>query len=339
MITDALTQGPAFTLSVDGTDITGTVAERLISLALRDQRGLEADELSFELDDADGLLAIPPKGAEVRLAIGWPGNLVDKGSFYVDTVRHTGPPDALAVSAKSADLGEKAKTAKERSFHDTTLGAILQTIAGDQGLTAVVSEDLAGVSVDHLDQTNESDAHLLTRLGQRYGAVATVKDGRLLFTAAGTGRTASGQAMGGVTIDRSEGDAHTYQEASRDAEHTGVKAYWDDKQAAERKHVIFGEEGTVRTLRDPYPDQDQAEAAAQGELKRLKRTAATMTLNLAVGRAELLPETRVTLTGWKEQITAHAWLITQVVHQIDGNGYTCDLDLEEADADEAQGGW
>jgi hypothetical protein len=114
---------------------TSPAPSRPGSLALRDQRGLEADELSFDLDDADGLLAIPPKGAEVRLALGWPGALVQKGVYYVESVRHSGPPDRVAVSALSADLGEKAKTAKERSFDNTTLGAVLTTIAGELGLT------------------------------------------------------------------------------------------------------------------------------------------------------------------------------------------------------------
>ena len=54
---------PAFTLVVGGIDITLKIQDRLESLTLTDNRGLEADQLDITLDDHDNALALPSRGA------------------------------------------------------------------------------------------------------------------------------------------------------------------------------------------------------------------------------------------------------------------------------------
>ncbi|MGH8404008.1 MAG: phage late control D family protein, partial [Pseudomonas sp.] len=68
---DAAYPVPAFRVNVDGNDIAQLISPRLMSLELTDNRGIEADQLSITLSDHDGLLSIPPKGAVVRLWLGW----------------------------------------------------------------------------------------------------------------------------------------------------------------------------------------------------------------------------------------------------------------------------
>ncbi|STO65214.1 Late control protein D protein [Escherichia coli] len=43
---------PAFSISIEGKDITTVLDNRLMSLTLTDNRGFEADQLDLELDDA-----------------------------------------------------------------------------------------------------------------------------------------------------------------------------------------------------------------------------------------------------------------------------------------------
>ncbi len=54
---------PAYQLTHDGQDLTARFQGRLISLTLVDNRGFEADQLDIELDDADGMLALPEKAS------------------------------------------------------------------------------------------------------------------------------------------------------------------------------------------------------------------------------------------------------------------------------------
>lgn len=89
---------PAFMLTLDGDDITQNFSDRLISLTMTDNRGFEADQLDIELDDTDGLIELPPRGAKLTLWLGWQGSaLLNKGSFTVDEIEHRGAPDTLTI--------------------------------------------------------------------------------------------------------------------------------------------------------------------------------------------------------------------------------------------------
>lgn len=78
--------------------ITGNISNRLMSLTMTDNRGFEADQLDIELDDADGLVELPLRGAVLALYLGWKGfALISKGSFTVDEVEHHGAPDTATI--------------------------------------------------------------------------------------------------------------------------------------------------------------------------------------------------------------------------------------------------
>ena len=319
---------PSYRITLDGTDITPRINGRLISLSLREQRGLEADQLDITLADHDGQLAIPPRGAELQVAFGWQEEgLVDKGRFTVDEVQHTGTPDQLTIRARSADMRGQLPGKRTQSWHDVTLGEIVTTIAGRNSLEPVVAAALNGIRIGHIDQTDESDLNFLTRLGERYDAIAAIKAGRMLFTVAGQGLTASGRAMPAITLTRRDGDQHRYSVTDRDA-YSGVKAYWNDTRGAARHTVLAGTEENAKQLRPTYATEDDALAAARAEWQRIQRGLAEFELTLALGRADLLPETPLTLAGFKPQIDATAWLVSEVTHAMNDGGFTSSIKLE-----------
>lgn len=286
-----MTARPAWRLAVDGTDITARLDDRLIDLSLTDNRGIEADQLDIELDDADGRLDIPPRGAELTLWLGWePGGLIDKGRYIVDEISHTGPPDRLTLRASSADLRSGLSTRRERSWHATTLGVIVRAIAADHGLEAAIAEDLAGLAIDHIDQTSESDANLLTRLAGQHDAIATVKAGRLLFVPAGAGVSASGKPLPRITLTRSDGDQHQFGVADRD-NCTAVRATYHDTHAGTKGEVIWNQDQEAKAqgeqsaaaapppasntyrLKTTYSTRNKALRAAHKEWMRIKASA------------------------------------------------------------------
>lgn len=323
---------PAYRLTVNGQDISSAVNGRLKSLTLTDKRGMESDQLTLEIDDSDGAMAMPPKGAKIQVALGWsPSALVDKGEFVADEIGHSGPPDTLTIQARAADLRGPIKSQKSRSFHQSTLGAILSQVATDNGLTLVVSPDLAAKAIAHLDQTNESDMHLVTRLAQRYGALATVKEGRLLFAPAGLGQTIAGQSLPTLTIARRDGDSHHYQDNDR-SQYTGVKATWYDPVTASKRTALAGEDGSTKTLSQRFPSEAEAQDAADATHQRLMRGKATCSLTLAVGNANIITESPVKLTGYKPEICAQAWVVSQVTHRLGDSGWTTEVELENQES-------
>ncbi|SEG44235.1 contractile injection system protein, VgrG/Pvc8 family [Billgrantia desiderata] len=312
---------PSYRLTLAGTDITPRLNGRLVSLTLREQRGLEADQLDITLADHDGALALPRRGAELTLAFGWQHEgLVEKGTFTVDEIQHTGTPDQLIIRARSADMRGELPGKRTHGWHNLALSEIVETIARRHELEPVIGHTLSGIRVGHIDQTEESDLNFLTRLGQRYDAIAAVKAGRLLFTLAGEALTASGQAMPTITLTRRDGDQHRYSITDRDA-YSGVKAYWNDTSGARRRIVLAGDGENAKQLRPTYASETDALDAARAEWRRIQRGLAEFELTLAHGRADVLPESPLQVSGFKPEIDATPWLVTEVEHTLDDNGY------------------
>lgn len=355
---------PDFMLTVNAKDVTANIRDRLISLTLTDNRGFDADQLDLELDDADGQLAMPVRGAVIKLFLGWKGQpLIGKGEFTVDEVEHHGAPDMMTIRARSVDFRGTLNSRREVSYHDTTLGAVVTQIAERNSLKAVLADGFAALAVSHIDQTQETDTTFLTRLASLYGAVAAIKAGKLLFLRPGSGVTASGRPIPQLTIMRQDGDRHTFSIADRGA-YTGVTASWlhtkdpkpkkvKVKRKPKEKHLralehpaakkkkaaaktpearegdyLAGTEDNVFALTTVYATKAAAMRAAKAKWDKLQRGVAEFSLTLAMGRADLFPETPVKVSGFKAVIDAQPWLISKVTHSLSGSGYTTALDFE-----------
>lgn len=149
---------------------------------MTDHRGFVADELSLSLDDADGSLELPARGAVLRVALGRDQQLLYvMGEFTVDQLEYSGCPWVLSIKASSADFRNSLSARKEKSWHDTNLGEIVTTMDSLNNLTASVGGEVRNIKITHIDQTGESDGSFLTRLARLYGAIASVKMGSYCF--------------------------------------------------------------------------------------------------------------------------------------------------------------
>lgn len=342
---------PAFSVTIEGKDITTVLDKRLMSLTLTDNRGFEADQLDLELDDADGMIVLPRRGAVITVALGWKGQpLFPKGGYTVDEIEHSGAPDRLTIRARSADFRETLNTRREKSWHQTTVGEVVKDIAGRHNLKMALGKDLTDKAIDHIDQTNESDASFLMRLARQYGAIASVKDGNLLFLRQGQGKTASGKALPVITITRKDGDGHRFTLADRGA-YTGVIASWLHTREPVKKEAVkvkrkrkttttktpeekqgdylVGTDENVLVLSRTYANRSNAERAAKMQWERLQRSVASFSMQLAEGRADLYTEMPVKVQGFKKQIDDAEWTITTLTHTVTAdNGFTTSLDFE-----------
>lgn len=355
---------PQAELTIDGRRFGTQAMSRIISISLTDKRGFEADELTIELDDHDGTIAIPKTGSKITLKLGYQETgLVEKGEYLVSEFTASGSPDRLSITARAADLAEALAEQVEKSWHKQTLYQIIEAIAKKHKYAYIISKDYQNTKIDHIDQTNESDASFMSRLAEQYDAIATIKNGKLLFIPAGESQTASGQPIQPTTITRASGDSHSFTYSSSNS-YQAVRAYYTDKKTGQKKEVIVNKDNAypnkkttqqtktvkgktfkakkketdnqkvntdgqkIKTLRHLYATESGAWSGARGAFKKIQRGVAEFSITLAVGRPDLYPETPAVVKGFKPEIDAEAWLITEVSHKIDSGGYTASIQFE-----------
>lgn len=313
-----LRAAPDFRLTIGDADVTAKVRDRLSALTLVDNSGEESDTLEIVLDDRDNVIESPRRGAVLSLFLGYEGQgLLYMGKFTVDEVEPSGPPDILTIRAKAADMREGLKAQRSRAFDNTTIGEIVSQIAADHGLKPAVAAALADRPIAHRDQTNESDLHFLTRLGRDFGAVAAPKDGRLVFAPASTGLSASGRTLDAVNLTR--GDLTSWRSTMADREEQGsVRARYRDLSAAATHYATAGSGSPAKTLRNTYPNQATAQAAAEAELAKAKRAANGVELTLD-GRAAIVAQTPIVLSGLRAEFVGR-WIADRVEHRVDFAG-------------------
>jgi phage protein D len=331
----------AFELVVNGKDITPTVAgktsdgvPRLISMTLTEQLEGGADTLDITLANHDGKLAPIKRGVYLSLKVGWkdgpdvtPG-LVDKGKFMVDQVTKEGPPDTLKITARSADLRGKARKRGDKGWKGKTIGAVVKEIAADLSYEAKVHADLAGITLPAVEKAAKSDMAFIHDLGRRYDAIATVKDGKLLFMPIGTDTTASGAALSALTLKRRDNSRFTFTIADRE-ENDGAEAKWRDRGGARQRTAKAGGTKNPRRIKRTFRSEAEAKGVTAAEARRAKRGQFTLSYDMALGDAAIEPNRKASVAGFDSEIDGVKWLVKTATHELGGSGgFTTKIEME-----------
>lgn len=316
-------------VTLDGKDMTDKLNPRLISASITEKRAEEADQLDIVLNDADGLLDLPRPGVELEVSMGWqrgaglPLGLVPKGRFRVDEAKWSGALDIVTIRARSADFTDAFRVRRERSFVGKSVQDVLSAIAGDNGLGTAIDAGLGGKTIPALGPGAKSDGALLMLLGKRFDAMATVKQGKLIFAPIGKGKTPGGGTIPTQTIDRADTNGAEYERVERE-NYGGVVAVWHDKATGRRQEVQVGGAGGSETkpkrIRKTFASEADARQAAEAEDSRNTRAKAKMGFTLPLGRPDIYPETPVTVTGFKAEINGRKWGVAEATHTMDGSG-------------------
>lgn len=330
---------PTCILTADNKPLNEQITKRIISVTVTDNRSGEADQLDITLDDHDGVLELPRRGIKLNCLLGFVGEtLHDKGDFVVDEVEFAGTPDTITIKASSANFKSDIKAGKSKSYHRQNLGQVAGSIAKLHDLQLVITDDLSSIDLKHVDQTNESDLNLLSRLAKQNGAEMAIKKDRLLIFKAGTTKTASGKQLPTITITRQDGDQFRYAEEDRDSDYTGVAASYQDKGKAKRTRITSGKPEVrgggndpntkTRVLKGTFADADSAKRAADAEMAKIKRQMATFNITTAYGIPEISTESPVKLQSFKQQVDQLKWIVAKATHSYSTSGLTTALELE-----------
>ncbi len=321
---------PQFQILANSQDITNLLKPKFLSIRTTDEAGGKSDTIEITLDDRDSVIEVPPTGAELSLLLGFKEKgLIHIGLYVVDEIVHEGPPDTLIIPAKAADMKKSLKVQKSRSWDNASYDVIVRTIAAEHDLEPKVSPGLSSFVFPHVDQTNESDLHFLTRLAKQHDAIVKPVMGNLVLVPRGEAKSVSGQSLETVSLTRgdlSDQNGWRYQAADR-GKYDSVKAFWQNKDTSQRVEETVGSEGRAYTLRHTYPNAQEARSAAKAKLDALSRGQATLELSTAIGMPNVRAEGKIILSGVRDEIDGE-WSVTRVEHTFDTSGFKTRIEAE-----------
>lgn len=319
---------PIFSVSANGNDITGILAERLTSLRITDEAGFKSDAATFTLDNRKLELRVPSSNAELDIKLGYEnGESWITGKYLVDEIRLTGRPNTLVIGAKAADMRRSLKAPTSRSWDQVTIGEIVTDIARLHQYVPKVSEALASILIPHMDQTEESDMHFLTRLAQLYGAVFKPANGFLIFAPRHQLLSATGKTLPLLEINEKDCTGQWEYVSVERGRYQSVVARYRDMDANTDVEVKVGTEDPVYTLRTSYSSAEEARAAAQSKKDAMDRGVATLTIPL-IGMPAAKAERPLITRKFHPIVNSVQWIIKKVGHTFDGSGLRTSIDAE-----------
>lgn len=292
---------PIFRIVADGADITALINDRLLLLRTSDKPGMESDEFELRIDDRDGLVTLPRRGAGIEVYLGYAETALSRlGRYVVDEVEVSGPPDTIVIRGKASDMRGSGKTIRSGSWENVPLSKIVADIAARNGWQPACP---VMTKVARADQLSESDFSFITRLAKQYDCTAKVADGKLLVMPRQGGQSASGKAFGAITLARSDVSRWQFHLGDRNA-HKAVAAKHQDKKTGKLAVVSLENDDiptglpAVHTDRHIHPSKTAAESAAKARLAAFNRSTAGVRFEMP-GRTDLFAERPIIAQGFK----------------------------------------
>lgn len=178
-------------LVYNGKDISTELSEYLTDFSYNDAPSGQLDDISITLEDRaknwQGPWS-PEDGDRINATIrtvNWekPGEIkkLPLGSFEVDSLEFSGPPDVVSIKAVSLPVSSSIRQEKRsRSWEKVTLKTVAEQVAKRSGLKLMYQAP-DNPSYDRLDQTEMSDLGFLLETATKEGIAVKVSAGKLVL--------------------------------------------------------------------------------------------------------------------------------------------------------------
>ena len=203
--------------------------------------------------------------------------------------------------------------------------AIVGTSAAENGLKPAVTAAAASIVTGHIDQIDESDIAVLTRVAAQYDLIAKPTGGSLFVGRRGASVNASGQPMGITVLRESDVTFWTMRRVFGEAVGS-VVATWRDLDAAKDVEVKMGEGAPVRRIRQRFTTEAEATATAEAELRRSGRMKETLEITMP-GNPKIAAEGTIVPIAFSSA-AAGPWVVTTATHSVSEAGFSTSITAE-----------
>lgn len=330
MVAGAFT--PVFQIYKGGENITANFQNRALDIKVELASGNGAqDTCTITVDDRDWLLALPQVDDAIEVYLGYEEvGMAFMGTFEIDEVILSFPPKIIQIHGNSEGYNSSFKSPQVKNYSGTTVGEILNKVAGDLGLRAVVDSNIAQKKIEYRNVT-VSPMHLIGQLEREFNGVAKIGKGQLAFADKDSGVDASGQEVPLIVL-RKEHFADCQVTHKNRSDYTSVSARYRDKDSNKEESVtsksstsgIFSGGNSGSSDKDfpikfLFPTKEQAQAAADSQMKALDRTLGEGLFTLAQGDPWVRDQNRILVIGTRDGIDG-SYVADIVTHQYTKQG-------------------
>lgn len=307
-----------------------TLKARLIKVEIVDSSGIESDSLSVDIF-GEGLSDWPDGGKDISVRIGYvETGLRDMGTYTLTRISEQLPQRVLTLTFTAAKFQVKNKTdfnlRRSATYKEKSIGDIVSEIAGRHGYSSRVADEFSKISIEQINQDNETDMQFLHRIAKKYDAVCKPTDQHLVFGRRGEIKSLSGRQLSPVVIEYAGHDSPGMPMFSQAAitsvdrkKHSGVKARWRDAGAAESVEIEIGE-APYRSLPTVYKTEEEAKQNAEAALRQSQREGDSLTLDCP-GNPRIAAEGLLEMKSFPSARANVVWSCDRVTHTYQKTGY------------------
>ena len=322
---------PRFEVTINGKNVTDDISAFVSQVEYADRIEEASDEASLVIDDIAGIWQTdwyPQQGDSLTLKMGYPGNMLDCGSFEIDEIELSSPPDRLTVKAIAAAITESMRTRNSRAFEKQSLKDIAQFVADKHSLKLMGDTSrLANIEIGRKTQDNESDLSFLSNVAKKFGIIFAVRGDQLIFLDPEELEKANSVAeIHRFNLSRfsfKDKTSDTYQEAS--VSHRDVKTNSVVKWSIQSS----GDPTKLDEIKAPgrVENASQAEAVADGAIRESNKDKLTGTFTID-GNPLLVSGANVDMQGFGG--FSGKWTIKESTHRItDDAGYVTEVSIRK----------
>lgn len=325
---------PNVSIAANDNDITAQIMDALIDMVLTDHSGSQSDKIAIRLHGRK-IGKLPPPGARLAVSLGFNGVYINQGAWTVDRIDVVGWPEVVTISGNAAPMKDadtaSVQTQRTQAWQNVTFEDVIKTVATRAGLSPIISEQLAPIVFEHIDQSSESDMALITRLARQYSAVSKIANQNWLLLAEGEGKNASGsQSLPVRTVNANTCSDYAYNQQTRNKLSSAV-AKWHNEETGKTGVVRHGEGAPAFEILYVYKTKAEAEAAVKSRSASISATSKTFNC-VTEANLDLLnvfAEGHLHARGWRPEISDVTWRIKTVTKTLTpSNGITIKFDCD-----------
>ncbi|NTU28846.1 late control protein [Brevibacillus sp. HB1.1] len=326
-------------LFYEDVEVSTQIADYLIDFTYGDNAPGTTDDLQITIEDREQLWQgewIPHQGDQIRAAIrviNWDGSGTSEtlpcGTFDVDSIDFSGPPDTLSIKAVSVPIGSNIRREKRtKAWEKMTLKGIANEIAAKAKLS-LLYEVGDNPKFERIDQTEQSDLAFLQEMVKKEGAAMKISGGKIvLFDEAKYEQQAPV-----LEIRRGDGKVLSFS-FSWSANNAAYRAcefnYYDAEKKKAYKYTFVPpgapEDGPVLKVNEQVKSQAEAMKLAKTRLREKNKEFGKGSFSL-VGNVRIAAGITIIVRGWHD--FDGKYIVVSAKHSIGSGGYRTDIEVRK----------